>query len=276
LSSNFGKQENPSRRFFALSLLGAAFTGICILFIAAFIWFQPDQLSLSDRYFPSPTVTSTRTPTPNLTAMQRVIQATSTSQAIQTTIAHADRHWNILISDGFNSNKNNWELNNEDGYAKITRTITGVYRWKATSKKGFHYYVTADTKSVGDFLLEVEAQKTEGTRSSDYGLIFREDTRGNFYYFGINDDSFFVSLNYNNKWIYIIDWISSSAITPTTPNRLTVTANGSHFTFLINDQLVANATDTRIPRGTTGLAIQIHQSDRQATFEFDNFELREP
>jgi len=105
-----------------LSLLGAAFAGICILFIAAFIWFQPDQLSLSDRYFPSPTVTPT----------------------------------------------------------------------------------------------------------------------------------------------------------PTTPNRLTVTANGSHFTFLINDQLVANATDTRIPRGTTGLAIQIHQSDRQATFEFDNFELREP
>lgn len=275
---NSGNQENPSRRLYALSLLGTAFAGICIIFISAFIWFQPDQLSLSDRYFPSPTATSTRTPTPtptpNLTATQRVVQATSTYQAIQTTIAHADRQWNILLTDTFNSNQNNWEMSNEDEYAKITRTITGVYRWRATSKKGFHYYITADTKSVGDFLLEVDAQKTEGASSSDYGLIFREDIHGNFYYFGINNDSFFVSLNYNNNWINIVDWTASGAILPTSSNHLTVIANGSNFIFLINDQLVAHATDGRISRGTTGLGIQIHYSNQKATFEFDNFKLR--
>jgi hypothetical protein len=46
-----------------LSLLGAALAFLCMFFLLMFSWFQPDQLSLSDRYFPSPTATSTRTPT---------------------------------------------------------------------------------------------------------------------------------------------------------------------------------------------------------------------
>jgi hypothetical protein len=277
--SNLEKNESPISRFYVLSLLCAAVFGIFTLFIFSFIWFKPDQLSLADRYFPSPTTTSTRTPTstptPNLTATQRVIQTTSTSQAIQTTIAHANSQWNILISDSFNSTKNKWGLSSEDAYAKITRTITGTYKWEAKSKQGFISWKTAFTKPVADFILTAEAQRIEGTRSSDYGLIFREDI-GNFYYFGIDGEGFFVSLNYNNEWFDLIDWTSSSAILPASPNHLTVIAMGSHFTFLINNQLVAMTTDDRIPIGKAGLGIQIYQSNRHAIFEFDNFKLREP
>ena len=274
------KQGKPNRRFLTLSLLGTAFVGVCILFLVAFIGFQPDQISLSDRYFPSPTGTSTRTPTPtptsNFIATQQAIQATSTSQAIQTTIAHVENQWNVLISDDFNSNTNNWELSDEDEYAKIIRTISSTYRWKATSKKVFISWITVNTKSVSDFFLTVEAQRMEGTRSSDYGLVFREDIGGNFYYFGIDDEGFFVSLHYNNRWIDIVDWTKSNSILPTSPNHLTVIAIGSSFTFLINDQIVAVATDDHISQGRTGVAIQIHQSKRQAIFDFDNFELKEP
>jgi len=276
------KHENPTRRILALSLLGVAFAGVCILFIIAFIWFQPDQFSLSDRYFPSSTATFTQTPTPtptpNLAATQRALQATSTSQAIQTTIAHADSQWNILISDSFNLTKNNWGLSDEDAYSKIIRTIdNGTYTWEATSKQGFISSKTASTKSVTDFLLTVEAQRTAGTRSSDYGLIFRKDAiLRNFYYFGINNNSFFVALYYKDKWIDLVDWTESSFILPASPNRLTVIATGSYFTFLVNDQLVAIVTDNHISQGRTGLAIQIHQAKRHAIFEFDNFELREP
>lgn len=294
IRSNLNKQKNTPKRIYALSLLGAAILGICILFASAFVWFQPDQLSLSDRYFPSstptltptstltPTPTSTPTPTftstPNITATQQAIQATSTSRAIQTTIANVDSQWNILFSDGFDTDKGHWVVGDDDGeYATIVREIeNGVYKWDITAKKGFIGWISAYTKSVSDFFLTVEAQQTDGSRSSNFGLIFREDTKSNFYYFGIDKDGFFVSLHYNDKWIDVIDFTSSSAILPASPNRLTVIASGSHFTFLINDQFVANATDDRISRGTTALAIELHRADLQATFEFDSFELREP
>jgi len=286
--SNPGKKESPTGRFYALSLFGMAFTGVCILFITSFFGFQPDQLSLSDRYFPSPTATQTPTPSatptntptpiPNLTATQRAIQATSTSQAIQTTIATVSSQWDALMSDSYTSNLNRWELGeDDDGYANIIRTIdSGVYKWDATSKKRFISWIKASTKSVGDFLLTVEIHRTEGTRSSDYGLIFRRDIGGNYYYFGINEYGYHVLLNYNNKWIDIIEWAPSSAILPESPNRLTVIAKGSHFTFLINDQFVATATDDRISQGITALAIKLHRADQQAVFEFDNFELKVP
>lgn len=277
-----GVDLNPGRRAFILITLFAALSITCIFFIAAFIGFQPDQLSLSDRYFPSPTAsrtpTLTLTPTPNMTATHRVIQATSTSQAIQTTIANANIKWSTLMLDSFNSNDNLWRLGeDDDGYANITRTIDdGVYKWDATSKKGFISYERAVTKSVGDFLLSVEVQKLRGTSSSDYGLIFRRNTSNNFYYFGIGDNGYHVLLNYNDKWIDIIEWTPTSAIQPASPNRLTVIGKGPNFTFLINDQIVATATVDRISQGITGLAIQIHSPDRHAVIEFDNFELREP
>jgi len=177
--------------------------------------------------------------------------------------------------DDFNSNKNNWGLSSNSEWANIIRRINGVYRWEARSKKGFFGRVTADTKTVVNFILEVETQMIEGTSSSDSGLVFRDDSRGNYYYFGIDDESFAIELRYHDEWISIVDWTESSAILSGLPNRLTVIGKGSQFTFLINDQLVATVTDNHIQWGTTGMAISMH-ADEKAIFEFDNFELREP
>lgn len=275
------KENKGGRRVLNIFLLAAAFIATCILFFTAFNLFQPDDLSLSDIYFPSPTATNTRTPTPtptpNMTATQQALWVTSTAQAIQSVIAKSGQ-WNILSSDDFNDNANNWRIGiNDDERVKINRAITnGKYKWDATSKKSFISRVTADTTSVTDFFLTVEAGRTEGSPSSDYGLVFRKDVKNNFYYFGINDDSFHVLLNYGDEWINIVEWTTSNAIRPGTPNRLTVIARGSHFIFLINDRVVADAADVHISKGTAGLAIQLYSADLQATFEFDNFELREP
>jgi hypothetical protein len=54
-------------RTIRLGLLAATFVSICLLFLWMFSSFQPDQYSLSDRYFPSATATHTRTPTPTRT-----------------------------------------------------------------------------------------------------------------------------------------------------------------------------------------------------------------
>lgn len=282
LTSNSFDEDNQKSPGMKLVFLGAGFIIICILFITAFIGFQPDQLSLSDRYFPSPTATFTRTPTPtptpNLTATQQVIRSTATARAIQTSIVNAGSQWDILLSDTFNANENNWEIGlGESERAKINRVIqNGKYQWDATSIKGFIAWIDADTKSLDNFSLTVDVQQTDGSLSSDYGLIFREDANNNFYYFGIDNDSFHLSVSYNDEWIDVIDWTTSSAIRSDGPNRLTVIAEGSHFIFLINDQYVADVTDDHIARGTVALAITLHTVDQQAVFEFDNFELRAP
>ncbi|HSG45022.1 MAG TPA: hypothetical protein VLA72_17885 [Anaerolineales bacterium] len=248
----------------------------------ALVFYQPNFKSLYGQYFPSatplPTSTKVPTPTPNWTATQKVIETTATAHAIQSTIADASNNWNALLSEPFNNNDNNWETElSESEWNEIYRKIdNGKYTWDATAKKGFISWIDANTISTTDFYLTVEAKQLDGTTSSDYGLIFRQDIGSNFYYFGIGDDSFFVGLSYNNEWLNIIDWTTSNAISPNGSNRLTVIASGSHFIFLINDQFAGEAIDNHIPKGTVGLAVVIHTANQQANFEFDNFELRVP
>jgi len=274
-------EEDNSGRTFIWLILGVAAIGCGLIFAVAFIFFQPDAKSLVDRYFPSPTATLTRTPTPtptpNLTATQRAVQFTATRGAIQTTIADANSQWNVLFSDTFDNNKNQWTTKTDDDYATILRTIKdGKYKWDATAKKGFIERVGTDIKPVTDFSLTVEGQQASGSASSDFGLVFRNDAAENFYYFGVGKDGFLVALNYNNEWVDVVSWTTSTAIHQDGTNRLTVIAEGTHFIFLINDQVVADAIDEHVSKGTLGLAVQVYEPDLQAGFEFDNLELRVP
>jgi len=274
--------DDNSGRTFVWLILGVVAIGCGLVFAAAFFFFKPDTQSLVDKYFPSPTPTSTRTPTPtptpNLTATQQAIQSTATAQAVQTSIANANSQWKVLAADQFDTNANQWDVGTiDDDYATIIREIQGgKYRWNATAKKGFFEWARLNSKSVNDFSLSVEGQRVSGSTSSDYGLIFRKDISGNFYYFALSDGGYFVSLNYDNEWIDVIQQTESKAISSNEPNRLTVIGTGSHFIFLINDQVVAEATDDHISKGTTGLAMEVFEADLKASFEFDNFELREP
>ena len=288
ITNPFDEDETKGRQTIIWALLGIIVIGCGFLFAGAFFIFKPDTRSLYAQYFPSPTATNTRTPvptstttstpTPNMTTTQRVIRSTSTAQAIQTMIINAENNWKVILSDDFDSNANEWTISDKDDkYAKIVRTMdNGVYTWNATAKKGFVSWLPAPVKSTTDFLLTVDGQQTEGTTNADYGVVFRDDGKGNFYLFGVDDEGFFVSVNFDNAWLDLIEWTASNAIQPDVPNRLGVIANKSHFIFLINDQIVGETTDDHIPLGMTGLAIQVYKAGLQATFEFDNYELRIP
>lgn len=294
-------EKSPSRnakvssmRTFRLASFGAGFMVICLLFIIAFIGFQPDQYSLSDLYFPSPTITLTRTPTPtptatltptptltstpNWTATQKIIEATGTAQVIQTIVAEAGNEWNVLLSDPFDSNENSWyEGTADDDYSTIIYKINaGKYQWDASSKKGFIVWTTADSQSLTDFYLSVDVQLIKGIYFSDYGVIFRKDVANNFYYLGMDNNQYFVSLNYNDEWTDIIDRKFSATILPNQANKVTVIARGTHFIILINDQFVAEFDDEQIKQGRVGMAIEMHAPSLQTVIEFDNFELWEP
>ena len=273
-------EEDGSARRLVWLLLGVAALGCGLLFALAFLFFRPNAQTLVDQYFPSPTATATRTPTPthtpNLIATQRVIQSTETAQAIQSTKADASGNWNILLLDDFDSDSKMWFTGTDDDeYARMQRTIeNSVYKWEATSKKGLVSWIPVAIYTGTDFYAAVEAERVAGSSASDTGLMFRVDTANNVYYFGVGDDGFFVSVNYDNEWIDIIDWSPSSAIRAGQANRLAVIAQGPYYIFLINDQVVGDAVDEHIASGSVGLGIQIHQPDQQVTVQFDNFELR--
>lgn len=262
-------------RTLAWILIGIIAIGCGLFSAAMFFQFRPAAKSLSDLYFPSPTPTPTATP--NRTATAQAFQVTSTAQAIQTEVARAKIQWKTWFADPYDSNTNDWKTGQEnDRWADINYTVAnGVYTWDVKSRDGFIGWTRAKKGVVNDFYLAVEIEQTAGSASdADYGLTFREDRRTNFYYFGIDNLGFHVSLSYNDEWLNIIDWTPSDTIRTNVPNRLAVIANGSHFIFLINDQVVGEADDSHIKSGTPGLAIQIYQANVQATFQFDNFEIR--
>ena len=63
---------------------------------------------------------------------------------------------------------------------------------------------------------------------------------------------------------------------PGEANRNGDSAQGSQFTFLVNDQYDGEARDDRIKSGRTGpIAFLFHAKD-VGVFEFDKFDLRAP
>ena len=280
---NLLDQPEQMGRIIKLALLGTAFAVICILFSAAFTWFQPDQLSLSERYFPTATHTSTPTAaftaTPHLAATQRAFQSTGTAVALQALATNAAGEWQEIFSEPFDNNDNNWYVDTQDdAYSKITFEIkNGTYRWDALAHQGFIYSVPLSARFVDDFSLSLEVGLGDHTGSNDYRIVFRQDFSGNFYYFGVDTDQMYSLFRYyNGEWSALIDRTSTILMRRDQPNKLTVIAEGDHFMLFINEQFVAEEYDDQIKRGTTGLAIEIFEPDQQGIFEFDNVVLRVP
>ncbi len=283
--------QPSSTRMFALAILLSTAGLTCLLFISAFVFFQPDQLSLSDQYFPSSTatltpthtptptitLTPTNTSTPTITPTQTPDPKTATAQAFQSSAA--SNQWPIILSDGFEDNRNEWLVGNfDDTLAKDLRDITeGKYHWDTTSSDTFIKWSRAVAEPSSDLYLSADVRQVDGSNSTDFGLIFREDPDSSFYYFSINNDQqYSLYLRGKDGWKSIIDSTFTSAIVPWQSNRLAVLAEGDHIILFVNAQYIADVHDDSIPAGTTAFAIEMFNANEQARFEFDNFELREP
>jgi hypothetical protein len=287
ISNPFDEDERSGSQPIVWALLGIVAIGCGVIFAIALFYFQPDAKSLYAQYFPSPTVTPSRTPTstPTLTPT-----ATSTStptpnmtvtiqvQNAQSTAENALSSWKIIRTDTFDSNKNNWLVEESEDEYGITNyeIVAGKYRWDSTAHKSFIGWVRADRKALTDFYLSVDIQQMEGPDTADYGVIFREDDNSNFYYFGISDNGQYVLYLFFEEWDTLINWTETDLIKPGEINRLTVVGEVSHFTFFINDHYLTEITDSTIPSGSTALVIEMADENDRAIFEFDNFELRAP
>jgi tRNA A-37 threonylcarbamoyl transferase component Bud32 len=221
------------------------------------------------------------------TATAQAARATATAQAQAAATAVADAgdvpaaasDWPIVLSDPFDPNVNDWPVGDySDERVTGNRLVTGgTYRWQAEALDGVIWWSIPDIASVSDFYLTAEARRVNGVEDGQYGVILRRADRDNYGLFKIEDSQYFkFSVRYEGEWETVVDWTEAPAIRPGEVNRLTVIAEGSHFTFYINDEYVGEASDDRLTRGQSGLAIELLDAGDAATFEFDNFEVRAP
>ena len=192
-------------------------------------------------------------------------------------VSKSPSSWPVVFSDKFTSDVHRWSVGkkNDDLVTGEWQITEGKYRWEAEASKGMVVWPTVpNNEPVSDFYLNVEAGQVSGDKDNSYGIAFRHNSQG-YYLFRIRDDQQFgFSILDEGEWTTLIEWTETSAIRPGEANRLTVIADGSQFTFFINDEFVGEAENSRFNEGGTGLAIGLDSAGSKAVFEFDNFELR--
>ena len=216
-----------------------------------------------------PTNTPTPTPAP----------PTATPTPSPTPAAVQPSRWPLVLSDTFDANEHDWPTGSDPNefVTNKWRITGGKYRWEVQAHQGVHWYVHPAGGYVSDFYLTVKVQQVSGPRDGGYGVVFRVLNSDNFYFFALrNTQDFIVWRSYRGKWTPLVDWTRSFAIRPGEVNQITVVAQGSHFVFWINDQLVVEADDEKLTTGRVGLSMELYEAGDEAIFEFDNFELRAP
>jgi len=221
------------------------------------------------------------------TAQAQATQATATAQAQATATAEASidasppeaARWPLLFLDTFGTAGNDWTLGDySDELIEGNRRITGdKYHWQATASGGAVWWSMPDLDTLSNLYLTVEGQRISGDTDTQYGLILRRADRDNYYILRIRDDGDYqFRVRHEGEWDTLISWTASPLIQPGQMNRLTVVAEGPLFTFYINDQYVAEYTDSKVSEGKVALVIGFDDKGDTGVFEFDNFEVRTP
>jgi hypothetical protein len=248
--------KRTDTRSLQLASLGVAFVILCLLFNLMYNWFQPDQLSLSDRYFPSPTATITRTPTftptitltPTLTPT-RTPTPTPTDTPVPT-ITPTAFLWVTppagvnIIEETFDPYLGNWEAH----YSSNTLQVRDGKLFIKSNKSGMVGLAICPGCATFDQTFYYQAELLPERKTLiQYGLAFCMNTAGNRYY------NFLVSSQTSNFSLYKFiggSWqglISNgnSASTQKYPasNTLAVYFDNGQISMYINNMLVSTYKD---------------------------------
>lgn len=147
--------------------------------------------------------------------------------------------YNYAFSDQFNSNKNSWQVMNDNDVAyKITNGKYYLLHKKKTGAYRVDISRNIDTKR--DFEIETKIDKIAGETNSTYGLLFGGSGQNQFRYHITSTGYYQIKRLVNNKYQDIVKWTQSSYLNKgnQSSNTLKIKKEGQHLKFYINDKYV--------------------------------------
>jgi hypothetical protein len=172
---------------------------------------------------------------------------------------NADPTWQLLVSDEFNDNKNEWYLEPyKDDNVSLNRSIeNGVYIWdyQSTGDSSFWDFPSS-MPLLKDFVATVEIKHVAGNLDEKFGFIVRASLDRKYYLLQITESGsilFQSNLLGSNDHSKTLFEGTSSAVKAGAPNIITVKASGEHFVFYVNNQWAGEARDGQIKEGYVGV-----------------------
>jgi hypothetical protein len=230
---------------------------------------------------PTSTATPTRTRRPTPTATSTATTTTTATITHTPTLTSTAYYldWPVILYEPFDYDNGiwytgkgsdediTWDYSITDGkYIVAVSSIQSIFHWN---------YVTDET--LVDFYYSIEVKKNKSPDKTSYGLVFRHNQEG-LYYFYINaTGKLYGVLKYSEStWKQLMYWSSVEKIDPIGSNQLSVLAQGYQFTLFINGEEVNSFKDDTFDSGMVGLGFDLYQAGEYLELEFDNFEVRAP
>lgn len=214
---------------------------------------------------------------------QALAEETAQAQATSTAVSQATQVAKYEFFDDFTNNSNNWYVSPvvsaEDGWNGSINITAGKYIWFVKDVSGaeaFTWREYENQKPVQDFDLSVDVKQASGISGTLCpGVAFRVIFKGAYiasYVLSICDDGQFNVTYYDSDtgWETIQTWTPSTAIHSGDWNNLSISGRGSHFVLSINNVIVSEFDDNRIPRGRAFLVLQAFNAESGSLW-FDNF-----
>ncbi len=151
----------------------------------------------------------------------------------------------------------------------------------------YHILVKQDTTMMcwnteegpfGDAQFDIDVKHEAGDNGLNAaGLVFRFTDVENTYLFRVGaSGTFQVAKWVADAWTALVDWTSSAAVrSGVAENHLTVIADGTSLTFLVNGTQVADITDGSFQVGWVGVAATAYADGANIHESFDNLTVRE-
>jgi len=213
---------------------------------------------------------------PTLTA--RVQAAEATAEALEQ-MRQLAQSWPIILGDNFNNPANDWPENEQDDpLAKMKWSfIDGKYRWAAQAKEGFVWWATPEIDELADFSASITVTQLDGPPDAEYGVIFRRTSDGEYYLFELRESGeYALYIFWQDEWQTLIEWTPTDAFLPGVENKIDILALNNIFYLYVNNELVAQHQDQRLPAGQVGLLVGLSNSGDEGKWDFDNFVVRTP
>jgi hypothetical protein len=182
-----------------------------------------------------------------------------------------------LLTDGFDDNKNDWDVYKDDlasAQVENGQMVISVIDPDST-------YVVTPGLSLSNVDLSFDAVVAEGTpANTSFGAACRRVDGDNRYMFDISaDGQYYLGKRVLGKSEKIVAWTTSNAIKTGAGdvNHVRVICSGSTLELYVNDQLLISTQDESLTAG--GFALQagrFKEDDKPVSVGFDNLEVLYP